>query len=95
MFDKIIKKIVYLLSFLIIISLFGIIYGMYRNISSKSLKNSDLATNISLSLDQDQEIKNMQVIKEGRILITVGNDHEIQGIVYDLNNQKIIQRINK
>lgn len=76
-------------------ALFGIIYGMYIKISSKSLKNYELSKYISLSLDQDQTIINMEVIDEGRILITIGNGRDIQGIIYDIKNQKIIQRINK
>ena len=83
------------MSILIVTALFGVIYGIYTKISSKSLKNLDLSENVSLSLDQDQKIINIQVIDKGRILITIKHSGDIKGIIYDINNQKIIQTINK
>jgi len=83
------------LSFLIAIAFFGIIYGMYIKITSKSSENYDLSKNISLLLKKDQEIKNMQVIDNNNILITIGNEKEIKGIIYDTKNKKILQTISK
>ena len=37
----------------------------------------------------------MQVIDNNRILITISNDDEIQGIIFDIDKQEIIQRIKK
>ena len=94
MSEKIVKYIVYLLSILIGIALFGVIYGLYINIYPKSpLKSTK--TEISLLLNQEQKIKNMQVIDEDKILITIEDDNQIQGIIYDINKKKIIQRLNK
>ena len=95
MFEKIIKYIVYALSLLIIISFFAVIYGIYIKISPKASKNYNIDEIVSLSLIQDQEIKNMQVIDNNRILITIVNDDEIQGVIFDINSQEIIQRIKK
>ena len=68
---------------------------MYIKITSKSSENYDLSKNISLLLKKDQEIKNMQVIDNNNILITIGNEKEIKGIIYDTKNQKILQTISK
>ena len=95
MFEKKIKYVVYVLSFLIIIALFAVIYGMYTKISPITSKNYNIDGVVSLSLNQDQEIKNMQVINDNRILITIGDDNGIQGIIFDIDSQKIIQRIKK
>ena len=95
MFEKIIKYIVYLLSLLIIITLIAVIYGMYINISPKASKNYNINEVISLSLNQDHEIINMQVINDKRILITISDGNEIQGIIFDIDSQTIIQRIKK
>jgi len=84
-----------LLSLLIIIALFAVIYGMYIKISPKAPKNYNIDEVVSLSLNQDQEIKNMQVINNNRILITISDDNGTQGIIFDIDSQKIIQRIKK
>ena len=82
-----------MLSFLIIIAFFAVIYGLYIKISSKTSKNYNKVS--SLSLIADQEIKNIQVIDNNRILITITEDSEIQGIVFDIDKKEIIQRIKK
>ena len=68
---------------------------MYIKISPKASKNYNIDEIVSLSLIQDQEIKNMQVIDNNRILITIVSNDEIQGVIFDVNNQEIIQRIKK
>ena len=68
---------------------------MYIKISSKSSKSFSIDKIISLSLIDEQEIISIQVIDNHRILITVGNNHEIYGIIFDIDAQKIIQKIKK
>ena len=68
---------------------------MYIKISPKAQKNYNINEVVSLSLNQDQEIKNMQVINNNRILITIDDDNGTQGIIFDIDSQKIIQRIKK
>ena len=68
---------------------------MYIKISPKASKNYKINEIVSLGLNPDQEIKNMQIINNNRILITISNDIEIQGIIFDIDSQKIIQRIKK
>jgi len=98
MLNKSIKYIVYILSFLIIIAFFAVIYGMYTKIYLKSSINNtveNLDKVISLSLSKGEEIKNIEVIDNYRILINVIYEGEIQGIIFDINKQKILQRIKK
>ncbi len=68
---------------------------MYIKISPKVPKNYNINEVVSLLLNQDQEIKDMQAINNNRILITILDDNEIQGIIFDIDSQKIIQRIKK
>ena len=68
---------------------------MYIKISPKVPKDYNINKVVSLLLNQDQEIKNMQVINNNRILITIVDDNETQGIIFDIDSQKIIQRIKK
>jgi len=71
---------------------------MYTKIYLKSSINNtveNLDKVISLSLSKGQEIKNIEVIDNYRILINVIYEGEIQGIIFDINKQKILQRIKK
>ena len=95
MSEKIIKYIVYALSLLIGIAFIAVVYGMYIKIIPKSSKNNIISEDISLQLDQNYKIKNMQVIDEDTILVTVEIADQIQGIIYDINKKKIIQKLNK
>ena len=68
---------------------------MYTKITSKASKNYNIDKVVSFSLNQDEKIKDIQVIDNNRVLITIVNDDEIQGIIFDINKQEIIQRILK
>ena len=68
---------------------------MYKKIVPKIPKYNNINEIISLSLNQNQSIKNIQFMKNNRILITIVDNNEIQGIIFDIKSQKIIQRITK
>ena len=68
---------------------------MYKKIVPKIPKYNNINKIISLSLNQNQRIKNIQFMKNNRILITIVDNNEIQGIIFDIKSQKIIQRITK
>lgn len=68
---------------------------MYIKISSKTSSNNDIEEVISLSLSPNEQIKNIVVLNNSRILILISNSKEIQGIIFDVESQKIIQRIKK
>ena len=63
---------------------------MYIKISSKALKNYNIDEIVSLSLISDQEIKNMQVIDNNRILIIIVANGKIQGVIFNINSHEII-----
>ncbi len=68
---------------------------MYKKIVPKIPKYNNINEIISLSLNQNQSIKNIQFMKNDKILITIVDNNEVQGIVFDIKSQKIIQRITK
>ena len=68
---------------------------MYKKIVPKIPKYNNINEIISLSLNQNQRIKNIQFMKNNRILITIVDNNEVQGIIFDIKSQKIIQRITK
>lgn len=68
---------------------------MYIKISSKASKNYNKNQNISLSLKKEEKIIDMQIIDNNNILISIDDTGEIYGIIYDINNQKILKTIKK
>ena len=95
MTEKNIKLIVIVLGILIIIAFFLILYGMYTKISSNFLRKEINTENISLSLKKGDVIENFQIIDKGRILVTIKNQDQLIGLIYDINNKKIIQKLDK
>lgn len=95
MFEKIVKYLVYILSLLIILALLAIIYGIFLKTTTKKTINTKLINDFSLSLNSLEIIKNIEVINEKMILITILNNNNIEGIVFDIEKQEIVQRIKK
>ena len=75
------------------IAFFAVIYGMYIKISTKTSINFNKVN--SLALSPDQKVKSFEVIDNNKILITIIMDDEIQGIIFDIDKQAIVQRIIK
>ena len=68
---------------------------MFVKISSKSNKIELNEQNISLLLNENDIIQNFQVIDREKILITIINQGNIIGLIYSVNDNKILQRIDK
>ena len=68
---------------------------MFIKISSKSNKIELNEQNISLLLNENDIIQNFQVIDKEKILITIKNQGNIIGLIYSVNDKKILQRIDK
>ena len=84
-----------ILGVLIILALSVLLYGMYTKFSSKSSEIVKYPENITLSLNIEDNIENIEVIDQKRILITIRNNNQLIGLIYDINNKKIIQKITK
>ena len=95
MTDKILKNIVILLGVLIIIAFFALIYGMYTKISSKSLQIDEISKKISIFLESDEEIQNFEVIDQKNLLITIKKNDELIGLIYDIDNNRVVKKISK
>ena len=68
---------------------------MYIKISSKSFEIEKYPENISLFLNNEDIIESFQVIDKKRILISVKNNNQLIGLIYDIDNKKIIQKLTK
>jgi len=95
MSKKIIQVIVAILGILILIAFLAVIYGMYSKISISNKKPSNELVNFSANLLPNEKIKNIEVINNDKLLILIENDENIFGLIYDLNDNKIIIKINR
>ena len=68
---------------------------MYAKISSNFVKIENYTENISLLMNNNESIENFQVIDEKKILITVKKNNQLIGLIYDIDNKKIIQQLTK
>ena len=68
---------------------------MYLKISTNS-ENIILNTeNISLNLKKEEEIVDIRIIDENRLLIIIKNSSTLKGAVYNIKHKKISEFINK
>ena len=95
MTEKFLKYLVYLLSILILFAFIGVLYGVYIKTSSKSLKKYNSYEDISLNLESNYKIVKIDVIDSSRLLIIISYENEFQGLIYDIKEKNIIQKIYK
>ena len=95
MSKKILQFVVILLGILIIFAFIALIYGMFSKISTNS---EDMILDpkiISLNLDNKEEIIDIEIIDENRLLIIINSSDNIKGIIYNIKKNKILEIIEK
>ena len=95
MSKKIIVNVVIILSILIIFSFIALIYGIYSKISKNSDGISYSLNLTSLNLENNEEIIDIDVIDKNRLLITIKNSSAIKGAIYNIEQKKIVEFIDK
>jgi len=95
MSKKILQSVVILLGILIIFSFIALIYGMYLKISTDSKDVTLEPENITLNLNDKEEITGIEVIDENRLLITINNSDNLKGVIYHIKENKILEIIEK
>ena len=95
MSKKIILSVVIILAILIIITFFTLIYGMYLKISTKDINLSNSELVFSVNLDDNEKIKNIEVLDKNKILIVIEKNDLITGVIYDTNKNKILSFIER
>ena len=73
----------------------AVIYGMYSKISISEKKISNIEVDFSINLKTDEKIKNIEVINSNKLLILIENKEDLIGLIYDINENKIINKINR
>ena len=95
MSKKILQSVVILLGILIIFSFIALIYGMYSKISTNSKDMTLDLKNLSLNLSNKEEIIDIEVIDENRLLITINSSDNLKGVIYNIKQNKILKIIEK
>ena len=68
---------------------------MYSKISNSVDYSSDSPYFFSSFLSKNENIKNIEVIDNNKLLILIENDENLKGAIYDINNNKIIGYIQR
>ncbi len=84
-----------MLGILIIFSFIALIYGMYSKTSTNSKDMTLDLKNISLNLTNKEEIIDIKVIDENRLLITINSSDNLKGMIYNIKKNQIIKIIEK
>ena len=95
MSKKILQSVVILLGILIIFSFIALIYGMYSKILTDSEDVTLDPKKISLNLNDIEEIIDIEIIDENRLLITINNSDSLKGVIYNIKQNKILKIIEK
>ena len=95
MSKNILQYIVIVLGILIILAFIALIYGMYLKISSNNIDLSSESEQISLSLSQGEKIIDIKIIDKSSLLIIIESHNLIKGGIYNLDQKKIIEFIEK
>ena len=95
MSKKILQSIVILLGILIIFSFIALIYGMYSKILTDSKDITLDPKKITLNLNDKEEIIDIEIIDENRLLILINSSNNLKGVIYNIRQNKILKIIEK
>ena len=95
MSKKILQSVVIILGILIIFSFIALIYGMYSKILTDSKDITLDPKKITLNLNDKEEIIDIEIIDENRLLITINSSDSLKGVIYNIKQNKILKIIEK
>ncbi len=80
---------------LIFICFAFLLYGLYAKISNTEVLSNKEITSYSLNLSNSESIKDIKIINENNLLVVVSDDDQINLIIYNLDQKKIISKIGR
>ena len=90
MSKKILQFVVVFLAVLILLCFLALIYGLYIKIAKKQSNLETKNITFNLNLEEDDEITDIDLIDNEKILFTIKNNNKIYAVIYDINSKKII-----
>ena len=94
MSKRILQFIVVLLAILILLCFFALIYGFYIKIGKKQSNLNTNTITYNLNLENGDEITDIDLINEEKLLFTIKNNNKIYAVIYDIKS-KNFTRIEK
>ena len=89
------KFTVVFLAILIFFCFAFLLYGLYSKITNTEASATKEITNYSLNLSNKEEIKDIKIINENKLLFVISDNDQIYLIIYNLNKKQIKSRIGK
>ena len=93
MSKKILQFVVIFLGILIIFALIALIYGIFSKTSTNSKDMTLDQKIISLDLTNEENIVDIKIIDENRLLITINSSDNLKGVIYNIKQNKIVKII--
>tara|TARA_B100000963_G_scaffold131127_1_gene114362 strand:+ start:148 stop:438 length:291 start_codon:yes stop_codon:yes gene_type:complete len=91
MSQRLLKFIVIFLAILICLCFFGLVYGFYIKIAKKQINLDDSYIGYNLNLDKSEEIIDIDLINNKKILFTIKNKNKTYAIIYDIDTHNIVK----
>jgi len=95
MSNKFLKFLVIFLAILIFVCFVFLLYGFYSKISNTQVLSNDKINNYSLNLKKTEKIDDVKIIDKNNLLVLVSDGNQIYLIIYNLNENKIVSKIEK
>ena len=95
MSQKILKFIVILLAILILFCFIALIYGLYIKSAKKQTNLETNNINYSLNLEEGDEITDIDIVDNNKLLFTIKNNNKTYALIYDIQNKKTIKIENR
>ena len=80
---------------MILLCFITLIYGLYIKSGKKqtNLETNDI--NYSLNLEEGDEITDIDIVDNNKLLFTIKNNNKTHGLIYDIQNKKTIKIENR
>ena len=91
MSQKFLQFIIIFLALLIFLCFFAIIYGFYIKIAKKQSNLEVKNISYNLNLEPGNEITDIDLIKNEKILFTIKNNNNVYAIIYDIKSQEVVK----
>ena len=95
MSQKILKFIVIFLAILILFCFIALIYGLYIKSAKKQNNLETNNINYSLNLEEGDEITDIDIVDNNKLLFTIKNNNKTYALIYDIQNKKTIKIENR
>ena len=89
MSQKILQFVVVFLALLIFLCFLALVYGLYIKIGKKQSNLETNNINYNLKLETGEEITDIDLIDNNKILFTIKNKDEIYALIYDIRDENI------